>query len=343
MLTTSLLALDRPPARRLRGRTHSLGGVTVHELATPLRYRWMGLTPAAPLALARLRPDVVHVFGFRDPGGTAVAVASRLSGVPYVLEPLGMLWPGWRKQALKRVLDGTALRPVVRRAALVVAVSERERDAIAAAGVDPAFVVVRPNGFPDPVEPSDERPLRTTLGLDAGVPLVLYVGRLARGKGLPLLLQAFEGMPDAHLALVGPWGRDGTAEEVAAAGRRPELAGRVHVLPPTEGNAVALFADADVAVLPSEGESFGIAAAEAAAAGTPAVVTDRCGIAPLVEDRAGLVVPFEAAALRDALARLVGDAPLRRRLGEGGRGLARELSWPHVVERQEEIYRRALE
>jgi glycosyltransferase involved in cell wall biosynthesis len=317
--------------------------VSVHELATPLRYRWMGLTPAAPLALARLRPDIVHVFGFRDPIGTAAALASRASRVPYVLEPLGMLWAGWRKQALKRMLDGTALRPVVRGAALLVAVSERERDAIAATGVDPAHVVVRPNGFPDPADPPAGQPLRAALGLEAEVPLVLYVGRLARGKGLPLLLEAFAAVPGAHVALVGPWGRDGTAEELAAASSRPQLAGRVHVLPPIEGDAVALFAEADVAVLPSEGESFGIAAAEAAAAGTPTVVTDRCGIALLVDGRAGLVVPFEAPPLRDALARLVGDASLRRRLGEGGRALARELSWGHVVERQEEIYRRALD
>ena len=42
-------------------------GVRIHELATPLRYRWMGVTPSLPLVLRSLpRPDVVHVFGYRD-------------------------------------------------------------------------------------------------------------------------------------------------------------------------------------------------------------------------------------------------------------------------------------
>lgn len=343
VLTTSLLALDRPPARRLRGRLRTVGGVTVHELATPLRYRWMGVTPGAPGALLRVsRPHVVHVCGFRDPLGTAVALWCRAARVPYVLEPLGMFGPGWRKQALKRALDGTVLRPVVAGARLLVAVSELERDAVAAGGVERGRVAVRPNGFPEPPEPPSERPLRGALGLDASTSVVVFVGRLARGKGLPLLLEAFGELDGAHLVLVGPWGRDGTAEALLAATTRPGLAHRVHVLPPTAGEALTLLADADVAVLPSEGESFGIVAAEAAAAGTPSVVTDRCGIAALVRDRAGLVVPYDAAALRGALARLLADAPLRRKLGGGGRELARELSWPRVVELQEEIYRRVL-
>jgi glycosyltransferase involved in cell wall biosynthesis len=283
----------------------------------------------------------VHVLGFRDPLGTTVALWCRAARVPYVLEPLGMFGPGWRKRALKGALDRSLLRPVVSGAALVVAVSDRERDAIVAGGLEIERVAVRPNGFPPPARDTAARPLRKALGLAADDPLVLFVGRLARGKGLPLLVEALRRLPDAHLALVGPWGHDGTAAELDAAARSG-LAGRLHILPPTTGDALALFADADVAVLASEGESFGLAAAEAAAAGTASVVTDRCGIAPLVRDRAGLVVPYDAAAVAAALARLLVDPALRARLGDGGRALARELSWPHVVELQEELYRRVL-
>ena len=58
-----------------------------------------------------------------------------------------------------------------------------------------------------------------------------------------------------------------------------------------------LYPQADVFVLPSEGESFGMVAAEAAAAGTPVIVTDRCGIAGFFEDGEALVVPYERAAI----------------------------------------------
>ena len=342
-LTTSLVALERPPTARLRTVTRTVAGVRVHYLATPVRYRWMGVTPTLPLWLARQpRPDVVHVFGYRDPVGTGVAAWARAKGIPYVFEPLGMFRPKWRKVALKRVLDASLGRPLARDAAVVVATSEFERGEIAGAGIPREHVVVRGNGFP-PVLPrgSADVRLRRTIGIDAGSPVVLFVGRIAHGKGIELLLEAARGLAEAHVALLGPEGADGTSEAVRRAQREPGLSGRVHLLPPTEGERpLELYAEADVFVLPSRGESFGMVAAEAAAAGTACVVSDRCGIAEVLRDRGALVVPYgDVAALRDALARVLADADLRERLSAGAREVAAELSWPHIVRRQEAIYR----
>lgn len=344
VVTTALTALDRPPEQRARTVTRTVDGVSVHALATPLRYRWMGLTPTAPLLLRRLpRPDVAHVGGFRDPLGTLVALWCRRAGVPYVLEPLGMLRAKWRKVALKRVLDATLLRPVVEGAAVVVAVSGVERDELVTSGVPRRRIVVRGNGFPEPAAPAPAEPgLRDRLGIPADRPLVLFVGRLAAGKGIPLLLEAARGLAGVHLVLAGPDGGDGTLSAIGGA-RSGALAGRVHVVPPEAGERpLALYAAADVFVLPSLGESFGMVAAEAAASGLAAVVTESCGIAELVRDRAALVVPYEAGAVRAALERLLHDPELRRRLGDGGRALAREQSWAEVVRRQEQLYRLAL-
>jgi glycosyltransferase involved in cell wall biosynthesis len=97
-----------------------------------------------------------------------------------------------------------------------------------------------------------------------------------------------------------------------------------------------------VFVLPSEGESFGLVAAEAAAAGTPVVVTDRCGVAEFLGENGALVVPFERIALAAAIRRALDDGELRRRLRAGGRAAAERWSPDAVVARQEEIYRRAL-
>src|SRR5690242_19880280 len=169
VLTTTIVDLDqRPPARSHLG---VVDGATVHYLGTPLRYRWMGITPTLPVALARLnRPDVVHVFGFRDPVTTGTAAWCRLARVPYVFEPLGMFEPRLRKVALKRLLDGTLYRGVARGAAAVVVASERERDAVVACGVPEEKVHVRGNGFPDPGELATDghRDLRRQLGIPAG-------------------------------------------------------------------------------------------------------------------------------------------------------------------------------
>src|ERR671938_1316745 len=65
VVTSTIVELgERPPSR---SSTAIVDGATVHYLATPLRYRWMGITPTLPVALARTaRPDVANVLGFRD-------------------------------------------------------------------------------------------------------------------------------------------------------------------------------------------------------------------------------------------------------------------------------------
>ncbi len=332
VITTTILDLHSRPA--LRSSLSVVDGANVRYLATPLRYRWMGITPTLPFALARLnRPDVAHVFGFRDPITTGVAAWCRVAHVPYVFEPLGMFEPRLRKVFLKRLLDATLYRGVARGAAAVVVASERERDAVVACGVPQAKVHVRGNGFPDPGEPPADghRDLRRQLDIPAGAPIILYVGRIASGKGIEHLVEAARQIPEAHVVLAGPDDRHGVTTE----------APRVHRLPATEEPPHDLYPQADVFVLASEGESFGIVAAEAAAAGTPVIVSDRCGVASFFQDGEALVVPYEREAVVDGVRRVLGDAVLRAQLARGGIEAARRTSWDHVADLQEEIYRKA--
>jgi len=119
--TTTLVELGRRPSGR--SREDEVDGARVHYLGTPLRFRWMGIAPRLPLALDRRRPDVVHVFGYRDFVGTAAAAWARARRVPYVFEPLGMFRPKLRKVGLKRVLDSTLYRGVATGARVAVATS----------------------------------------------------------------------------------------------------------------------------------------------------------------------------------------------------------------------------
>ncbi len=328
VVTTSLTAVDRPGSWRSRTEEHD--GVRVHYLATPARYRWMGLTPTLPLDLTRLeRPDVVHVFGFRDPVTTGVAAWARLRRIPYVFEPLGMFRARLRKVALKRALDSTLYRGVASGAAVVAVSSELERDDLAQV-VPAQRIHVRGNGFPEPYDVTPAE--RGSLGIPDGAPVLLYVGRIAAGKGIEHLVAALHELPDAHLLLIGPDDRHG----VVAAGER------VHVLGPTDGPPLAYYRLADVLVLPSGGDSFGMVAAEAAAGGTPVVVTDRCGIAGFFEQDEALVVPNDRRAILDAVRRVLADPALRARLASGGVDAARRMSWETVTDRQEELYRLAV-
>jgi glycosyltransferase involved in cell wall biosynthesis len=342
VFTTSLTAHDARGSRR--SRVEVVAGVPVHYLATPVHFRWMGLTPTLPLHLERAqRPDVVHVFGFRDPIGTGVAAWCTARRVPYVFEGLGMVAPKHRKVLLKRALDSTVYRGVMRGAKLLVAASTVEAREYRAAGIPEERIVVRPHGFPDVLGDGEPGDLRRRVGVGDETPIVLNVGRIAHGKGLELLVHVATRLPGVHIAIIGPDGGHGVDRELFALRDRLGVADRVHFVGPLPQSELArVYADADVFVLPSRYENFGMVVAEAAAAGAPIVVTDRCGVAECFSDRGALVVPYGEAELLTALSRLLGDAALRRRLGDEARDVAAEWSWPRVLELQEDAYHRVL-
>ncbi|HEY5057531.1 MAG TPA: glycosyltransferase [Gaiellaceae bacterium] len=342
VLTTSLRAIGEPPASRFATHTETIGGVRVRYLATPGRYRWMGITPTLPLAWPwRTRPDVVHVFGYRDVVTTLTAAWARRLGIPYVFEPLDMFVPRFRNVPLKRAFDRALGKPVAHGAAVVVACSEHERRQLAEAGLK--RIEVRPNGFPAPQPNTGDGALRERLGLDGTARLALYAGRVSFKKGLDLLLEAAAGIDGLHVAVVGPDDGDGTLGQLEAQRAQLGLEHRFHLVGPLDmSRPGAVYGDADVFVLPSRNENFGIVAAEAAASGTPVVVTDRCGVAEFL-DGAALVVGLDPNEIRDALARLLSDTALHRQLAEAGPRVAAGLSWDRVAQRQVELYELARE
>ena len=116
---------------------------------------------------------------------------------------------------------------------------------------------------------------------------------------------------------------------------------RVHFSQPLEGDAKwTAYRDADIFVLPSQNENFGNSAAEAVAAGTPVVVTEQCGIAPLLKDVAGLAVRHEEREVRQALSRMLGDEELRKKLQTGCALAVANLGWEQPLLQMEEIYSR---
>ena len=339
VVTTTLVDVGERPSPRTR--VARVDGATVTYLATPLRYRWMGITPTLPLHLVRgRRPDVAHVMGFRDPVTTGVAGWCRVRRIPYLFEPVGMLRPRLRKVRLKRAFDATIARGVAGGARLVVVSSEREREDAVACGVDPGRIRVRGNAFPSPPPPSGVDPLAGVV--PDGAPVVLYVGRIAAEKGVEHLLEAARRVPAAHVVLAGPDDRHGTMDAVRAALVDPATHGRVHVLPPTPGPPYDLYRRASVFVLASGGENFGLVAAEAAAAGTPVIVSDRTGVASAFEDGEALVVPFDPDATIAAVERVLGDDALRERLSAGALTAATRRTWDHVAAEQIAIYREAI-
>ncbi len=166
-------------------------------------------------------------------------------------------------------------------------------------------------------------------GKDATI--LLYVGRLSREKGVPLLAEAFRraaaDRPDLRLAIVGEGpGR----EEIERL-----LKGTPHKLlgPLTGDDLAAAYASADIFCLPSETETFGQVAVEAAASGLPVITVDR-GAAHerVVDGETGLVATAgDPASLAEAIGRLADDSELRDRMGRAALShIASTPSWDDV-------------
>ncbi|HSJ09669.1 MAG TPA: glycosyltransferase [Longimicrobiales bacterium] len=325
-------------------RPDDLPDVDVVVLPPAVRVRAGAISPgAARFAAGHLGAfDVVHLFGTYHALGAAMAGHCVRRGIPYVIEPSGMLPPSGRSRMAKRIFLRLRGRRALAAAAAVVATGPGERDALAAMGVGADRLHVRRLGVePDP-SPAGVQPgrFRARLGVPDGALLVLYMGRLATIKGPDLLVGAFAGVHGhAHLALAGPH-EDARLvrrlrDQVAAAG----LGSRVHMTGAVHGVTRAeALADADVFVLPSRSDCFGLAAAEAVAAGIPVLVSAAAGVARYVEGRAGLVAEPTVAGLQAGLERLLGDDALRQRLRDGCAAVAAGLTWDAPVAEMVALY-----
>jgi len=181
--------------------------------------------------------------------------------------------------------------------------------------------------------------------------VILFLGRLVAKKSPDILIAAFARLrtragtaKPTVLVLAGPEEDALYVQRLRAQCSELRLGDDVRFTGPLYGQEKwQAYRDADVFVLPSQNENFGNTAAEAAACGTPVIVTDQCGIAPWVEGRAGEVVPHDAIALENALASLLSRPALRAEFRDGCAAMTRELSWDEPVSQMESLYRQCLE
>lgn len=315
-------------------------------LPTWARFRSLTWNPATKrYCRARLAQfQVAHIFGLYDFLGPTTADHCLQQGIPYVVEPIGMFVPIVRNIALKRLYHRIWGAKMLAAAAAIVATSEQEVEELAAGGIPRTKIALRRNGVMVPRELPERGLFRARYKLPPDARVILFLGRLSEKKSPGLLLDAFAQLPDQinsrelRLVFAGP-DESGMRERLDTLAREKGLSPRVTFTGSIFGEEKwSAYRDADVFVLPSQNENFGNTAAEAAACGTPVVVTENCGIAPLLAGVAGIVVRHETSEVAQAVKEVLSDGELHDRLAQGGKSAAGGLGWDEPVSQLELLY-----
>lgn len=305
-------------------------------------------TPQVPAALAELthllrstRADILACHTFKP--NVLGRIAARRAGIPCVVVSRGWTWENLKVRVYE-TLDRVNLRFVDH----VVAVSDGQGERVRQAGVPSTRLSVIRNAARlkafDAPDPAYREKLRSQFPADIPVSqVVLAAGRLSPEKGFAVLVEAAANVlrqhPAAGFVLFGDGGERTKLEQRV---RELGLAGRV-VLPGFTAELDKYLPWADVVTLPSFTEGLPNVALEASAAGVPVVATAVGGTPEVVADGvSGLLVPSGSPErLAEALSRLLSDAELRSKLGDGGRARMRaEFTFEAQGERYAELFER---
>lgn len=318
-------------------------GVIYRCFKRQTRFYWVSL-PLLKWLLANVRRyDLVHVHGVFNFPSNAGAYAAMLRGVPYVVQPHGMLLR-FRLRAYRPLQKKLSLVLVegwqLRRAAALLCTAEQElQESRAVCPRVPGHVI------PLPLDVSQFAVMPSRAEAEAKWPalrgrrVVLFMSRLHHLKRLELLMEAMvsvrRALPDAMLLVAG----DGDARYVDGLRRYASalgLDGAIVWAGFLDGTDKKLaFAAADVFALPSYSENFAVAVAEAMACGIPCVVTPGVAISNEIRNAAaGIVVEPDAGLVADAVTRVLAEPENARRMGANARRLVEQNFSPESVGRR---------
>lgn len=294
-----------------------------------------------------LRPDIVHVSslfeGSRDSAVLSVgrlADRTRTAVTLYDLIPLlnedTYLGTEEVKRWYREKLDS------LKRADLLLAISEYARQEAIGAGVNPAASVVSISSAcadifkPLDLHPSNREALMQRLGIR--LPFLMYSGAFDSRKNLYRLLEGFSKLPPTlqaghELVLVGPVAEaerirlESTAESLGIRGR---VIFTGHV---SDDDLLALLRSADLFVFPSLHEGFGLPVLEAMACGTPTIGSNRTSIPEVIGLEEALFDPTDAVSIANKIAEVLTSKDLQQKLRQHGIDQSRNFSWDQTAER----------
>lgn len=358
IFTTDILAPKKRQMDFLK--EEYIDGIKVERFKIFSEFMSYYFTPRMIRPVLSEKPDVIHVHGYRNFQADIAALGSKIRGTPFVLHPKGMAIPEAAKERgsnlgnlIYRVYDFFTFGLTLKQASKLIATTQYEKNLLERSNFLGGKIEVIPHGVDTKKfkknEASEFRDKHNIQGK-----ILLYVGRIDRGKNIEALLRAagqLQESQDLTLALVG---EELASTQIKTGLHKKDLieysekiglknvifTGGLH-----DEDLIATYSAADIFVNTSisRAENFGLTNLEAAACSLP-VVASPVGVAPdLLKEHEWLLFNTEEE-LVDILGKLLEDADLRRQIGgELRKKVGREYTWDKVAEKTEKVYKSLLD
>ena len=306
--------------------------------------------------------DLAHIHALFSPVTTFAATIARYRHLPYIIRPCGMLDPAdlQKKKHLKQIYATLLERPNLAGAAAIHFTSKEEAKISERFGLDFTDKMPVPRDLDFTGKMPVPRDLVIPLGVTAGLfpkrlresqaPIILFMSRIEPKKGLDLLIPALESILESGITfnfiLAGSNPQDAEYEtQIKIKIHNSSLAKHTTITGFVSGDLkLELLTKADLFVLPSYYENFGIAVAEAMAAGVPVAISDRIHIAEDIQQaEAGWVGPLEVGAIANSIKSALLNPQERQRRGLNGQEYAKKhYNWEAIAQQTIDAYQQIL-
>ena len=319
--------------------------VTRHKAYTVSGEAHYVLAPGMVQSFLSKKADIIHTHSYGYFQNHAGWIRERFQSTPWVItphfHPSWSMWGGAKRKTLREFYDTVIGKGTMESADLITCVSKHERDMLVSEiGISEDNIKIIYNGinWNDWQILPDKNIFRKQYP-DISDKFVLFAGRLATNKGLSDLISAMDLVNQKSIDLVITGADMGLGKQLEK--EASEKGVRMHRLGHIDDETYrSVLAAAEMLVLPSEYEAFGIVLLEAAAAETAVIGTNVGGIPEAMSPgNNGLIVEYnDVDNLSKSIATLLDDAKMCKEMGKAGRVWAKNFSWDSILKELEQEY-----
>ena len=303
------------------------------------------LAPGMIKSFLSKKADIIHTHSYGYFQNHAGWIREKLQSTPWVItphfHPSWSMWGGAKRRTLRDFYDSKIGKATMEAADLITCVSNHEKDVLVKEiGLNDDNIKIIYNGiyWDDWKEIPSKKVFRDKFP-QISDKFVIFAGRLATNKGLTNLIEAMSigDSEEFDLVIMGADMGLGKDLDTLALSKKVKMHRLGHVDDEVYRSALAT---AEVLVLPSEYEAFGIVLLEAAAANTPVIGTRVGGIPEAMsENKNGLIVDYDNSNdLSKAIFSILGDNKMSKEMGDFGRKFSSNFSWENIIDILEKEY-----